>query len=170
MIAALGAPPLLVANAEDAPTWRTGLACVPDVRRGAGSLGGIYTAIASGMGPVLCAGWDMPFLPQALLETLAEESEGFDAFLPDTGVAVHRSWGLEPLCAVYSPACLAPIERALADGRFQAISFHDSVRVGTLSLDRVRAFGDPAVIFFNVNRPEDLDRAEVLWQEQQRRK
>ena len=45
MIAALGAPPLLVANADDAPTWRTDLECVPDVRPGAGSLGGIYTCL-----------------------------------------------------------------------------------------------------------------------------
>jgi len=27
----------------------------------------------------------------------------------------------------------------------------------------VRAFGDPDVLFFNVNRPEDLARAEDLW-------
>jgi molybdopterin-guanine dinucleotide biosynthesis protein A len=162
MITALGAPPLLVANADDAPTWRTDLACVPDIRPGAGSLGGIYTAIVSGAGPVLCVGWDMPFLERALLATLADEATGFDAFLPESGVAEHQSGGLEPLCAVYGPACRAPIERAMAGGQLQAISFHDSVRVGTLPLDRVRAFGDPAVLFFNVNRPEDLARAEAL--------
>lgn len=162
MIAALGAPPLLVANAADAPTWRTDLECVPDIRPGAGSLGGIYTALVSGAGPVLCVGWDMPFLDRALLATLAVESAGYDVFLPDSGVAEHGSGGLEPLCAVYGPACRAPVERAMAGGRFQAISFHDSVRVGTLPLDRVRAFGDPAVLFFNVNRPEDLERADAL--------
>jgi molybdopterin-guanine dinucleotide biosynthesis protein A len=162
MIAALGAPPLLVANADDAPTWRKDLACTPDVRPGAGSLGGIYTALVSGAGPVLCVGWDMPFLEPSLLATLIVEAAGFDAFLPDSGVSEHGSGGLEPLCAVYGPACRAPIERAMADGHLQAISFHDSVRVGTLPLDRVRVFGDPAVLFFNVNRPEDLERAEAL--------
>jgi len=29
----------------------------------------------------------------------------------------------------------------------------------------VRAFGDPAVLFFNVNAPEDLERAEALWRQ-----
>jgi len=27
----------------------------------------------------------------------------------------------------------------------------------------VRAFGDPAELFLNVNRPEDLQRAEAVW-------
>jgi GTP:adenosylcobinamide-phosphate guanylyltransferase len=44
------------------------------------------------------------------------------------------------------------------------ISFHESVRMGTLSLDRVRTVGDPAVLFFNINDPADLERAERLWQ------
>jgi GTP:adenosylcobinamide-phosphate guanylyltransferase len=28
----------------------------------------------------------------------------------------------------------------------------------------VKAFGDPDELFLNVNAPEDLERAEVLWQ------
>ncbi|HEY6807523.1 MAG TPA: NTP transferase domain-containing protein, partial [Gemmatimonadales bacterium] len=42
--AAVGAPPLLVANAPDAPSWRPDLHCIADVRPGLGSLGGVYTA------------------------------------------------------------------------------------------------------------------------------
>jgi molybdopterin-guanine dinucleotide biosynthesis protein A len=51
----------------------------------------------------------------------------------------------------------------LARGDLRAIAFHDAVRIGTLSLDRVQAFGDPAELFFNVNHPADLERAEALW-------
>jgi len=43
------------------------------------------------------------------------------------------------------------------------VGFHAHVKVGTLPLDRVRTFGDPAELFFNVNRPEDLARAEDVW-------
>ncbi len=43
--AALGQPPLLVANAPDAGTWRSDLRTVADVLPGFGALGGIYTAI-----------------------------------------------------------------------------------------------------------------------------
>ena len=42
---------------------------------------------------------------------------------------------------------------------------HPDVRVGILSLARVREFGDPAQLFFNVNAPADLERAEAMWQQ-----
>jgi molybdopterin-guanine dinucleotide biosynthesis protein A len=157
--AAVGAPPLLIANAPDAATWCPGLRCVPDVRPGAGSLGGIYTAVCAGSGPVLCVAWDMPFVSEALLRTLVAESAACDAFLPESG----GRRGVEPLCAVYGPACRPAIEQALDRGDLRAIAFHDAVRTGTLSLERVRAFGDPETLFFNINRPEDLERAEALW-------
>ena len=159
--AVTGAPPLLVANASDAPGWRPDLRCVPDLRAGAGALGGIYTAVCAGPGPVLCVAWDMPFVTVALLQALAAGSAGFDAFLPESGA--RR--GVEPLCAVYGPACREPIEASIARDDLRAIAFHDAVRTGTLSLDRVRAFGDPDVLFFNVNRPDDLERAEALWRQ-----
>jgi len=160
---ATGAAPLLVANDPGAPDWRPDLECMPDLIRGAGSLGGILTAVAAGPGPVLCVAWDMPFVPAALLETLVREGGGdsCDALLPVSGSP--RGGGLEPLCAVYGPACRGPIEAAIARGDYRAVAFHDAVRVGTLSLDRTRAFGDPDELFFNVNRPEDLERAEGLW-------
>jgi len=154
-----GESPLLVANAPDAPTWRPDLRTVPDVRPGCGSLGGIYTAVVSGSGPVLCVAWDMPFVSPELLQALRDGAAGCDAYLPESG----SRRGVEPLCAVYGPACGPAIERQLAGGDLQAIGFHRSVKVGTLPLERVRAFGDPAVLFFNVNTPEDLEQAEALW-------
>jgi len=158
--AVTGAPPLLVANAPDAPSWRPDLETTPDARPGCGSLGGIYTAVAAAPEPVLCVAWDMPFVPQALLRALVEgaTSGGFDAFLPESG----GRRGVEPLCAVYGPACRAAIERRLDAGDLKAISFHADVRVGILSLDRVRQFGDPDELFFNVNTPEDLAQAEAV--------
>jgi GTP:adenosylcobinamide-phosphate guanylyltransferase len=46
---------------------------------------------------------------------------------------------------------------------FRAIGFHDAVRVGHLPLDEVSQFGDPETLFFNVNTPDDLAKAEDLW-------
>lgn len=160
---ATATPPLLVANAPDAPGWRSDLQVVPDRRPDLGSLGGIYTAVVAAADPVLCVAWDMPFVPVGLLRALAQGSAGHDAFLPES----DSRRGVEPLCAVYGPACRPAIERALALGDLRAIAFHDAVRVGTLSLDRVREFGDPGVLFFNVNRPEDLERAEEMWRRSQ---
>jgi len=154
-----GAPPLLVANATDGPGWRPDLHTVPDVRPGCGSLGGIYTAVVSGTGPVLCIAWDMPFVTPGLLRALVDGSAGYDAFLPES----DGKRGVEPLCAVYGPACAPAIERRLALGDLKAIGFHPEVKVGTLPLERVGEFGEPDVLFFNVNTPEDLERAEAVW-------
>jgi molybdopterin-guanine dinucleotide biosynthesis protein A len=162
-----GEPPLLVANAPDAARWRPDLRTIPDVRPGAGSLGGIYTAVVSGPGPVLCVAWDMPFVSAGLLRALVAEGSGYDAFLPENAPppgAERGSGALEPLCAVYGPACGPAIERRLERGDLKAVGFHAAVKVGTLPLERVRQFGDPDVLFFNVNTPEDLQRAEAVWQ------
>jgi molybdopterin-guanine dinucleotide biosynthesis protein A len=157
--AVTGEPPLLVANAPEGPTWRPDLHTIPDVRPDCGSLGGIYTAVVAGAGPVLCVAWDMPFVSPELLRVLADGSAGYDAFLPES----DGRRGVEPLCAVYAPACGPAIERQLAGGNLKAIGFHPEVKVGTLRLERVREFGDPDVLFFNVNTPADLERAEALW-------
>jgi molybdopterin-guanine dinucleotide biosynthesis protein A len=160
--AVTGGLPLLIANAPGASAWRPDLNTIPDARPGLGSLGGIYTAVAAGTEPVLCVAWDMPFVPEALLRALIDgaKAENYDAFLPESS----GRRGLEPLCAVYGPACGPAIERRLESGDLKAISFHTDVRVGILSLAQVRGFGDPDELFFNVNTPDDLERAEALWQ------
>ncbi len=156
---ATGEPPLLVANDPRASTWRPELRTLPDVRPGCGSLGGIYTALVSGAGAVLCVAWDMPFVTLQLLTALVEGAASCDAYLPESG----SRRGLEPLCAVYGPACAPAIERRLAQGELEAIAFHPDVKVGTLPLRQVRECGDPAELFFNINSPEDLEQAEALW-------
>ena len=147
------APPLLIANVPAASAWRPDLQTMPDTRPGFGSLGGIE--------PVLCVAWDMPFVPEGLLKALVDgqAAGNYDAFLPESS----GRRGLEPLCAVYGPACGPAIARRLEAGDLKAISFHADVRVGILSLAEVRAFGDPDELFFNVNTPDDLERAEALW-------
>ncbi len=159
--AVTGESPLLVANAPDANRWRPDLRTIPDVRPDSGSLGGIYTAVVSGTGPVLCVAWDMPFLTADLLATLVKGAArgGWDAFLPESG----GRRGVEPLCAVYGPACGPAIERQLERGDLRAIGFHADVKVGTLPVERIRVFGDPDELFFNVNTPADLERAEAAW-------
>src|SRR5881628_417442 len=137
--AVTGTRPILVANAPDGASWRPDLRTIPDIRPGFGSLGGIYTAVTAGEEPVLCVAWDMPFVPEGLLRALVTGAGGFDAFLPESS----GRRGLEPLCAVYGPACAPAISKRLDQGDLRAISFHADVRVGILSLAEVKAFGDP---------------------------
>jgi molybdopterin-guanine dinucleotide biosynthesis protein A len=158
---ALGEPPLLVANAPDASAWRSDLRTVPDLRPGLGSLGGIYTAVVAAPAPVVCVAWDMPFVSESLVETLAEGLSEYDAMLPQS----DGRRGVEPLCAAYGPACAPAISASLDEGDLRAIGFHQRIRVGILSLDRVRALAEPDLLFFNVNTADDLARADELWRQ-----
>lgn len=159
--AALGELPLLVANDPGAASWRPDLAVIPDKISGAGALGGLHAAVAYEARPVVCVAWDMPFVPAGLIAALARGLGAADAVLPASG----GRRGLEPMCAGYGPACRGPMEQAIARGDLRAISFHSAVRTSILSPDSVSAFGDPAVLFFNVNSPDDLTQADALWQQ-----
>jgi molybdopterin-guanine dinucleotide biosynthesis protein A len=158
---ALGEPPLLVANASSAGSWRPDLRTVADVRSGFGALGGIYTAVLESPAPVVCVAWDMPFVSESLIRELAAGLEQCDAMLPQS----DGRRGVEPLCAAYGPACGEAIAASLASGDLRAIGFHDRIRVGILPLERVRALADPDLLFFNVNTADDLAKADQLWRQ-----
>jgi molybdopterin-guanine dinucleotide biosynthesis protein A len=160
---ATGEAPLLVANVPEAADWRPDLELRRDALQSCGSLGGIYTALSAAEGPVLVLAWDMPFVPPELLQSLVKQSQGFDAFLPESPSSEND---VEPLCAVYHPTCLAHIRRNLADEDFRVQGFLESVRAGTLPSSEVTRYGDPDVIFFNVNTPDDLQQAQELWSKQ----
>lgn len=155
---ATGAAPALFANAPDAVAWRPGLAVFPDVFPGIGALGGILTAVEN-LGAAVCVAWDMPFVPAALLRELAAGLAYADVVIPESGGSPR---GVEPLCAAYGPACGAAIRAALARGDRRVVGFHADVRVARLPEARVLMYGDPDVLFFNVNTAEDLQHAEAV--------
>lgn len=156
---ATGAPPLLVANDPAAADWRPGLTVTPDLIPGAGSLGGIYTAISSASDAVLIVAWDMPLLTAGLLRALVGGAAEYDVFLPES----RGPRGVEPLCAVYHPSCAGPVLRCIERGTLHNTAFHDDVRVGRMPLADVMRHGAPTELFFNVNDPEDLEAARALW-------
>jgi len=157
LTAATGRDPLLIANDPEAPAWRPGLRVVGDVTPGLGSLGGLLTAVETAA-PVLCVAWDMPFVSVGLLAELAGLLESADAAVPES----DSRRGLEPLCAAYGPACGPAIRAAVARGDLKAIAFHRDIRLARLPRERVLQYGDPDVLFFNVNAPDDLTHAERI--------
>lgn len=147
---------LLIANDPVSREWLADVPTSSDVRMNCGSLGGIHAAIVRAAGPVLVVAWDMPFVPPALLRRLRDAGARADAALPESG----SRRGLEPLCAYYSPSCVPAIERRLDAGDMRVVSFFDDVIVERVPEREVRMFGDPAVLFMNVNTPDDLALAE----------
>jgi len=147
---------LLVANDPDAASWLPGVPVAADLRPGNGSLGGIHAALTRAAHPVLVVAWDMPFVPAALLGALRALGRGADVAVPESA----STRGVEPLCAYYDPACLGAIDRHLDAGDRRVVGFFDEVRVARLPDDQVRRFGDPALMFLNVNTPDELVLAE----------
>jgi len=165
---ALGADPILIANDPEATEWRPDLRVVADLRPGTGTLGGLYTAVMADPHPpdptpVVVVAWDMPFVPPELIRHLASRVESCDVVIPAS--PSHR--GVEPTCAAYSPVCGPAIERALDHDDLRAVAFHDAVETCILPGDEVGRFGDPATMFFNVNTPDELERANCLWRRQE---
>ena len=149
---------LLVANHPAAGEWLPGVPVQMDIVPNAGGLGGIHAALHRARSPVLIVAWDMPFVPASLLGRLREMGDSADVAVPESDSSRR---GVEPLCAFYSPACLPHIEQSLARGDLRVVGFHSSVRVARLPADAVSAFGDPELLFMNVNTPDDLARAEA---------
>jgi len=147
---------LLIANDSAAGGWLPGVRVAGDVRPGLGSLGGIHAALSRAGGPAIVVAWDMPFVPVPLLAALRRAgAAGADVAAP---VSDSRR-GLEPLCAYYSPRCLPAVERQLDAGDLRVVGFFGDA---SLRVERVdaSAFGDPRVLFMNVNTPEELTLAE----------
>ncbi len=147
---------LLIANDPAARDWLPNVPIAANVRTNCGSLGGIHAAIVHAGQPVLVVAWDMPFVPAPLLRALRDAGARADAALPESG----SRRGVEPLCAYYAPTCVPAIERRLDAKDMRVISFFEDVRVERLPEQEVRRFGDPAVLFMNVNTPNDLALAE----------
>ena len=148
---------LLIANDDAAGGWLPGVRWERDVLRDVGSVAGIHAALVHAASPVLVVAWDMPFVPTALLRALRDIGRNADAAVPES----DSRRGLEPLCAYYTPACVSAIERRIAAGDRRVIAFYDDVNVARLTADRVAQFGDPALLFMNVNTPEERILAEA---------
>jgi len=136
-----------------------GLPVYSDVIPGIGALGGVYSALYHAQTEyVLLLAVDMPFLNRKLLDYLLEEANGKDVAIPK----VSDKGFLEPFRAVYSRRCLEPIQKMIDNGNRRVISFFDLVTVRVIEPDEIKLFDPQFVSFFNLNTPEDLEKAREM--------
>jgi len=128
-----------------------------DIYPGKGPLGGIYTGLkASDSFYNLVVACDMPFLNRDLLLYMVEASTGFDLVVPRLGNLI------EPLHAVYTKDCMAPIECLLEQDNLSIRGLFSMVRVRYVEADEIERFDPEHLSFFNINTGADLERARGL--------
>jgi len=133
------------------------LRVITDTYPNKGPLGGVYTGLAaSALFYNLVVACDMPFLNRALLRYMVQLSPNFDLVVPRLGDMV------EPLHAVYSKNCVAPIEYLLKQGNLQVAQLLTLVRVRYVEAEEINRFDPEHLSFFNVNTEADLKRAREL--------
>ena len=133
------------------------LRVITDTYPNKGPLGGVYTGLAaSALFYNLVVACDMPFLNRALLRYMVQLSPNFDLVIPRLGDMI------EPLHAVYSKNCVAPIEYLLKQGNLQVAQLLTLVRVRYVEAEEINRFDPEHLSFFNVNTEADLKRAREL--------
>ena len=126
---------------------------VEDAIAGGGAMVGIYSGLLTVRGRagffVAC---DMPFLNEGLIRFMIGLSVKEDVVIPKSPL------GLEPTHAVYSKACLAPMERQMREGDFKIINFFPHVAVRVVSDAEVRQHDPPGLALVNINTQDEYKR------------
>ncbi|MET0128461.1 MAG: molybdenum cofactor guanylyltransferase [Solirubrobacterales bacterium] len=152
-VGSAGLDPVVVAK-PDSPLPKLDCRVLSEPSEPHHPLTGVVTALsASGGRGVVAIACDMPLVPSKLLTWLAQ--------LEQPLAVCERQGKLEPLLGRYSPEVCEPLAESLDAG----LSMRDAIAAldpFVIPEDRVARFGDPARIFFNVNSPEDVERAEQL--------
>ena len=130
---------------------------IVDIYPGKGALGGIYTGLTSADSFYsLVVGCDMPFLNRDLLCYLIEIAPSFDVVVPRIDNM------LEPLHAVYSRDCLAPIKELIGKDRLGISQLFKLVKTRYVDKDEIAKFDPRCLSFFNINTLDDIKKAKDL--------
>lgn len=131
-----------------------------DLEEGRGPLMGIYTGLRSVRNPyALILPCDAPLLNVDILRYLLEVVKGYD-----TAVPRWPNGYLEPLHATYRvETALKAAEEALKEGRLEVRGLLERLnRVLYVSTEELRILDPELHTFYNINTPEELERAEEI--------
>ncbi len=156
-----------------------GLPMYSDIVPDAGALGGIYTGLThASYDAVLCVACDSPFLQPKLLSYLVSILGEYDAVMPytyssrqapfrrnkDIGVPnpnhSDNQVTLQTLCAAYSKRCLSIIELMLQASELRVHALAERAYVQRVSPEVWQKFDSEGMSFFNINTPDDLEKAD----------
>ena len=134
------------------------LLIVSDLFQIRSSLTGIHAGLFYMTNPyAFISACDTPFLKKEMVETVIGKIEAkIDIVMPET------SAGFEPLCAAYSRRCLEAAQNNLEQNKLKITRTFRKSRIKTISEKALRKLDPELLSFFNINTPEDLQRAEKM--------
>ncbi|MGH7884089.1 MAG: molybdenum cofactor guanylyltransferase [Thermodesulfobacteriota bacterium] len=132
-----------------------------DSESGKGPLMGIYSGLLkiktenAVVMPV-----DTPFIRISFLKYLMKNASDYDIVVP------RWSRGIEPLAAIYSKNMIQIIREYIESGKKTAphllINELNRKKVRFIEEDEIRKFGNPEILFYNINTQDDLDNANKI--------
>lgn len=125
-----------------------------------GPVGGIYYGLRAGGGDAaFVTSCDSPFLNAALISHLLSQASDHDI------VAPRWQGRFQPLHAVYRTRLLPILRGRLVRGELKLVSLLEDVRTHAIGEDEIRRFDPHGDTFFNINTPDDYDKAVTRWRE-----
>ncbi|MGE5404601.1 MAG: molybdenum cofactor guanylyltransferase, partial [Candidatus Saccharibacteria bacterium] len=99
---------------------------------------------------------DMPFIHLPLAAYMLGKAPGYDVVVPRINDKV------EPLFSIYHRESRSAIEASLRAGQFKPRVVFQSLNVKYIEENEIKQFGDPEIMFYNVNNRQDLAQAETI--------
>ncbi|MCP9494354.1 MAG: molybdenum cofactor guanylyltransferase [Pyrinomonadaceae bacterium MAG19_C2-C3] len=132
---------------------------VKDVYAERSALTAVHAALAHADAAwVAVVACDLPFVTSDLFARLAALSSGYDTVVP-----VDEAARTQPLCALYRPAACLPAATTLLDaGEHRAGALLETVATRFVTHDELADLDAATQFFFNVNTPEDYERARLM--------
>jgi molybdopterin-guanine dinucleotide biosynthesis protein A len=122
------------------------------------SLTGIHTGLFYAAHPfIFVTACDSPFIRKELVELVLSRIEPhISVVIPET------SSGMEPLFAAYSKNCLPVMEQHIRKDRLKIQRMFNRLKVKKIAESALRSKDPELVSFFNINTPEDWEKAHAL--------
>jgi molybdenum cofactor guanylyltransferase len=138
---------------------------VPDLADSWGPLGGIQAALHAAEAEwCVVIACDLPFVSGGLLRRLFEvgsrKTESFDAVVP-----IQADGYPQPLCAAYRRLpCLDAADQSIRNGEHSPRALLDKVKTRYVPFAEISDLAGARDFFFNINTPENYERAQQLCQ------
>ncbi len=136
-----------------------GFRVVPDAIPGAGSLGGVYTALLSAAHDLcLVVACDMPLLNIDLLRRMAESIGQHDVVIPSLSAERSdqgKTETLETMHAIYRTSIAPDLERRIRAGDLKVATALTGFNMLRITEEAIRRIDPDLESFFNVNTPDD---------------